>query len=180
MISDLVPGVRWTGYSRLLVLGIAGVGLTCWVVLNCHMVSDEGVPTEADEELSQSSSAAEIDTANFTTVGKSPYFNLEPGYRLRYTDGSLTRTMTVRRKTKVVDGVPTRVVEEKEEKDGQPTKVVWKYYAINKTTSDLCCFGVHIQSYRNGKQVDDHGWCSGFNGEVFAVAIPAAPRRATP
>jgi len=34
---------------------------------------------------------------------------------------------------------------EKDEKDGQATRVVWKYYAIDKTTSLLYCFGVHVQ-----------------------------------
>ena len=56
---------------------------------------------------------------NLATIGKNPYFNLEPGYRLRYASGEATRTMMVRRKTKVIDGVETRVVEEKEEQHGR-------------------------------------------------------------
>ena len=35
-----------------------------------------------------------VDLKNLATTGKSPYFNLEPGYRLRYAGGKATRTMT--------------------------------------------------------------------------------------
>ena len=113
---------------------------------------------------------------NFSTAGKGTYFNLEPGYRLCYRDGALTRTMTVRRKTKLVAGVQTRVVEEKEEKDGQTTKVLWKYYAIDKATSAVYCFGVHVRSYHNGELVGHSGWCAGVNGAVFSLAVPASPK----
>ena len=131
---------------------------------------------EADEESPQWASISHVDLANLTTVGKNAYFNLEPGYRLRYADGPLSRTLTVRRKTKMVDGVETRVIEDKEEKDGQPTKIVWKYYAIDKTTTALYCFGIHVQSYQNGKLVSHRGWRSGDHGAVFTLVMPAAPK----
>jgi len=161
---------------RPLVIGILAAGLICGGAVACYVTSQGRVRLKAVEELSQVAASSEVNIANFTTVGKNAYFNLEPGYRLRYTDGSLVRTLTVRRTTKIVDGVETRLVEEKEEKDGQPIKVVWKYYAFDKTTTALYCFGVHVQRYQEGNLVSHRSWCSGVQGAVFALALPAAPK----
>jgi len=84
--------------------------------------------------------------------------------------------MTVRRKTKVIDGVETRVVEEKEEQRGQPTKVTWRCYAIDKTTGALYCFGVHVQTCYKGRLLSDRSWRSGAHGAMFTLVLPAAPK----
>lgn len=141
-----------------------------------YIASEGDTLLETDEEAPQRAAISEVDISNLATVGKNAYLNLEPGYQLRYTDGSLTRTLTVRRKTKMIDGVETRLIEEKEEKDGQPTKIVWKYYAFDKTTTALYCFGVHVQSYSDGAMVSHRNWRSGVHGSVFALAMPAAPK----
>jgi hypothetical protein len=171
-VSSFIRAVRLAPHSPSLLVGIVAVGLA----VACYVSSEGRAPVEADEAAPQWAAISQVDTANFATVGKNAYFCLEPGYRLRYTDGSQTRTTTVRRKTKMVDGVETRVMEEKEEKDGQPTKVVWKYYAIDKITTALYCFGVHVQSYHNGRLVSHRGWRSGVQGAVFTLAMPAAPK----
>jgi hypothetical protein len=159
-------------HSRSLLVGIVVVGLA----VTCYVASEGRTPVEADEATSPWAAISQVDTANLATVGKNAYFNLEPGYRLRYVDGPLTRTMTVRRKTKTVDGVETRVIEEKEEEGGRPSKVVWKYYAIDKTTTAVYCFGVHVQSYQNGQLASQRGWRSGDHGAMFRLAMFAAPK----
>ncbi|MGA2616424.1 MAG: hypothetical protein ABSF26_02365 [Thermoguttaceae bacterium] len=159
-----------------MIIGLVGTGLTCGVAL-AYYVGTGGTPLpETDDESPQWASIAQVNPANLTTVGKNAYFNLEPGYRLEYADGPSTRTVTVRRKTKLVDGVQTRVVEEKEQRGGQPTKVLWKYYAIDKESKALYCFGVHVQNYYEGKVVSHDGWRSGVHGAVFRLAMPAAPK----
>ena len=171
-VSSLLRAVRLALHSRSLTVGVVAVGFA----VTCYVASEGRAPVEADEAAPQWAAISQVDTANLATVGKNAYFNLEPGYRLRYTDGSLTRTMTVRRKTKIVDGVETRVIEEKEEKDGQPTKVVWKYFAIDKTTTALYCFGVHVQNYQDGQLVSHRGWRAGDHGAMFTLAMFAAPK----
>ncbi len=171
-ISSFRRAVLLAPHSRSLLIVVVAAGLA----VACYVASAVRAPGEADDAAPQWAAISPADTASFTTVGRNAYFCLEPGYRLRYTDGSLTRTTTVRRKTKMVDGVETRVMEEKEEQDGQPTKIVWKYYAIDKITTALYCFGVHVQSYRNGQLVSHRGWRSGVRGAVFTLAMPAAPK----
>jgi hypothetical protein len=171
-VSSFIRAVWLAPHSRSLLVGIVTMGFA----VACYVASEGRTPVEADEVMAQRTAVSQVDTANLTTVGKNAYFNLEPGYRLHYTDGAITRTMTVRRKTKMVDGVETRVIEEKEEKEGQPTKVVWKYYAIDKATTAVYCFGVHVQSYRNGQLVGHRGWRSGDHGAMFTLAMFAAPK----
>ncbi len=172
-VGSFLGAVRPALHSRSLLVGIVAAGLA----VAFYVASDGRAPlVEADEAMPQWAAVSQVDRANLVTVGKNAYFNLEPGYRLRYADGPLTRTMTVRRKTKIVDGVETRVIEEKEEKDGQPTKVVWKYYAIDKTTTALYCFGGHVQSYQNGQLVGHRGWRSGDHGALFTLAMFAVPK----
>jgi hypothetical protein len=161
---------------RTFLLGVVAAGLTCGIAMACYVVSERRAILDAEEESPQWAAISEVNTANLTTCGKNAYFNLEPGYRLHFSDGSLTRTLTVRRKTRMVDGVETRVVEEKEEEHGRPTKVVWKYYAIDETSGALYCFGVHVQNYHDGKLVNHRGWRSGVHGAVFRLVMPATPK----
>jgi hypothetical protein len=167
----------WLGVKLSpLALSIVAAGLTGGLAVAYYAGSERKTRSESQAAFREPVVAPRLDTANLVTVGENAYFKLEPGYRLRYRDGQAIRTMTVRRKTKLVDGVETRVVEEKEERDGQPTKVTWKCYAIDKTTHALYCFGVHVQSYTNGEVVSRRGWRSGVHRSVFTVAMPGTPK----
>ena len=66
-----------------------------------------------------------------TDTGHNPYFILEPGYQLRYLDPGPTRwSSRSSPDTELVDGVRTRVVEERESRDGTPVEVSRNYFAI--------------------------------------------------
>ena len=104
-----------------------------------------GEPKKKSPEISSSS---DVDKANLVNVGKNPYFNLEPGHRLYFKGDNTTLRITILHKTKVVDGVETRVVEEREEKDGQPTEISRNYFAIDKTTNAVYYFGEDVDMYR--------------------------------
>jgi hypothetical protein len=161
---------RWLGLSIIL------AGIFCGGIAVCLFNSRAGASPATDERSKYWEAISHVNMKNLATTGKSPYFNLEPGYRLRYSNGEATRTMTVRRKTKVIEGIETRVVEEKEELHGQLTKVVWRHYAIDKTTSALYCFGVHSQTYYQGRLLSQSGWRSGKHGAMFTLVLPAEPK----
>jgi len=122
--------------------------------------------------------AFDVNKANLANVGKNPYFiPLEPGYRLTLKGGGATLTVTVTRKTKLVDGVETRVVEEREEKDGQPTEISQNYFAIDKTTGAVYYFGEDVDVYKGGKVVSHEGaWLSGVGGAEFGMMMPGKPK----
>ena len=68
----------------------------------------------------------DIDKADLASTGRNLYFVLEPGFQrvLAGKEGgkATVLTITVLNETKVVDGVETRVVEEKETANGEMTK----------------------------------------------------------
>ena len=114
---------------------------------------------------------------NLVSEGRNPYFVLEPGHRLHYRSGRETLVITVLDQTRVVDGVETRVVEEREEKDGRLAEVSRNYFAIDKATGDVYYFGEEVDIYKDGK-VAGHGgsWLSGVGGARFGLIMPAKPK----
>ena len=139
--SHVAPSYK----SRQITLGAIAAVVALTVALACSLGTKQSKSWEDDEALPERASVGHVDLANLATVGKNAYFDLRPGCQLQYTDGSLTRTVTVCHKTKFVNGVNTRVIEEKVSDNGNATKAVWKYYAIDTTTGTLYCFGVHVQ-----------------------------------
>jgi len=109
--------------------------------------------------------------------GSNPYFNLTPGYRLTYQKGGNTDTLTVLNETKVIDGVETRVIEDRETKNGALVELTRDYYAIDSVTNDVYYFGEDADTYKNGKVIGHEGsWLSGVKGAKFGLMMPGAPK----
>ena len=79
--------------------------------------------------------------------------------------------------TKIVDGVTTRVVEERETEGGKLAEVSRNYFAIDNATGDVYYFGEDVDVYKNGKVTGHEGaWLSGVNGAKFGLLVPGAPK----
>ena len=114
------------------------------------------------------------------TSGRNRFFPLEPGYKANYEgveDGERLRlTIWVTRKTKVIDGVRTRVVIEKETADGELKEISRNYMAIEKRTHNVFYFGEDVNNYENGKIVNHDGsWRAGVNGAEHGLIMPGNP-----
>jgi hypothetical protein len=118
-----------------------------------------------------------VNRANWADIGRNIYFSLEPGYRLCLEYGKDTLTITVLDETKVVDGVKTRVVEERETRGGRLAEVSRNYFAIDRTTKDIYYFGENVDTYENGRVSGHKGaWLAGVNGARFGLVMPAKPQ----
>jgi len=114
-----------------------------------------------------------VDKKNLGPTGTNPYFILQPGHKLHYQHGKDTVTTTVLPETKMVDGVETRVVEDRETKNGQLVELTRDYYAIDRTTGDVYYFGEDVDNYSGGKVVNHKGaWLSGVKGAKFGLMMP--------
>jgi hypothetical protein len=119
----------------------------------------------------------QVDKANLADTGRNMYFILEPGYCLQFTAGGTTLTVTVLSETKTVDGVMTRVVEEREEKNGRPVEISRNFFAIDRTTLDVYYFGEEVDIYKKGKVVSHEGaWLAGVAGAKFGLMMPGRPK----
>src|SRR6185369_2980435 len=92
-----------------------------------------------------------FERADLTSTGRNAYFVLEPGHRRVLEDGAERLVITVLPTTRVVDGVETRVVEERETKSGALVEVSRNFFAISKRTGAVYYFGEEVDMYANGK-----------------------------
>ena len=116
------------------------------------------------------------DRKNLGVQGANPYFNLTPGYQLSYANKKDAEVVTVLNETRVIDGVQTRVVEDRESHDGKLVELTRDYYAIDSTTNDVYYFGEDVDVYKNGRIVDHEGsWMSGEKNAKFGLMMPAKP-----
>ncbi len=117
-----------------------------------------------------------IDKQDLASSGRNAYFVLEPGHYSVLRGGDVEVTITVLTETKLVDGVQTRVVEERETKAGKLSEISRNYFAISKRTNDVFYFGEDVDIYEHDKVVSHSGaWLSGVNGARFGLFIPGQP-----
>jgi hypothetical protein len=118
-----------------------------------------------------------VQKADLRSTGRNPYFILEPGYQLVLEGPGAERlVITVLDQTELVDGVETRVVEERETKNGKLVEVSRNFFAIS-SRNDVYYFGEDVDVYKNGKVANHEGaWRAGLNGARFGLMMPATPR----
>jgi hypothetical protein len=114
-----------------------------------------------------------VDKKNLGPVGENTYFILQPGYKQIFIEGNITDTLTVLKETKIIDGVEVGIIEDREEKNGQPIEVTKDYFAFDSVTKNVYYFGEDVDYYKDGK-VTGHGgtWISGVNGARFGLFVP--------
>ena len=160
---------------RVRCLWLGGAVLIAWSLgLAAQGTKNAGKPQSGKQAWRESFT---VNKANLVDTGRNIYFILEPGYRLTFEHGKDTLTVTVLDETKIVDGVKTRVVEERETSGEQLAEVSKNYFAIDKTTNDLYYFGEDVDEYKDGKIVGHEGaWLAGVNGARFGLMMPAHPK----
>jgi hypothetical protein len=112
----------------------------------------------------------DVDKKNLSSTGRNPYWILEPGYEAVFESAKgqekVVLTVSVLSETKLVDGVETRVVEEKELTDGKVSEDSHNYFAIDRTSGDVYYFGEDVSG----------AWLAGADGARFGLIMPAAAK----
>jgi hypothetical protein len=153
------------------------------------LISGKELSGQQDEDISPPTSLStdqpsegwltsfDLENCNFASTGENSYFILRPGFQVTLEgeeDGEkLQLIMTVLDETKVVDGVETRVLEEKESKAGNLVEVSRNYFAICKPTNDAFYFGEDVDIYEDGEILGHEGaWLAGQNGAKAGMIMP--------
>ena len=119
----------------------------------------------------------DVDKKAFVSVGANDYFRLEPGWVLVLEKAKERLVITVLDETRLVDGVETRIVEERESKGGQLVEISRNFFAFNTADRGVYYFGEEVDIYKNGKVVRHEGaWESGKNGARFGLMVPGRPQ----
>jgi len=115
---------------------------------------------------------------DFASTGSNRFFILEPGWRLVFSgEGDqgeeIGLTVTVQDRTRVVDGVETRIVVERHVEDGELVEVSRNYFAMCKQTSSMFYYGEEVDNYVDGEIVNHNGsWLAGENGAKAGIIMP--------
>lgn len=120
----------------------------------------------------------------FTSTGSNPYFPLWPGLSLllegeEESDGEtvdIQARLTILTATELVDGVLTRVFEERESEDGELIEVSRNFMALCRETGDVWYFGEDVDIYEDGEIVaHDGAWRAGVNGAKPGIIMLGTP-----
>ncbi len=122
----------------------------------------------------------EIDNYTMTASGENRYWNLTPG---RFVvlgsiepDSTEFVVITVLHETELVDGVETRVIEEREYKNGELAEVSRNFFATAEETGDVYYFGEDVDNYKAGEIINHDGeWRAGTDGARAGLYMPKNP-----
>lgn len=118
----------------------------------------------------------DFSTCNLVTTGRNPYFILEPGFQLVLEGGKEVLKITVLDETVDVDGIKTRVVEEREWRNGALIEVSRNFYAMCEETKDVLYFGEDVDMINEGKVTSHSGaWRAGEGNAKPGLIMPGNP-----
>ena len=116
----------------------------------------------------------------YKNTGSNPHFILEPGYVLKLAgedEGEQVElTITVTNETEVVDGVETRVVEERETKDGKLFEISRNFFVLGEKTNNAYYFGEDVEFFDGRANPNEGSWRSGVDGAKYGQQMPAKAR----
>jgi len=121
-----------------------------------------------------------VTPADLATEGDNPYFVLRPGLSHvlegKEEGASVRLVVSVLAQTERVGGFDTRIVEERETRNGALVEVSRNFMAIDTRTRDLYYFGEDVDIYKGGKVVSHEGaWRHGSGGASFGLMLPGTP-----
>lgn len=158
--------------KRIKVLEALVIGV---VVVLSTLLAGPGIVSAHQPGYTDSFMFEECD--GFSSIRDNPFFSLEPGFQLILEgeeDGvDIGLTITVLNKTKTIDGIKTRVVEERETHDGELVEVSRNYFAICNLDNSVVYFGEDVDFYEDGVIVGHEGsWRAGVNGARAGIIMP--------
>ncbi len=117
-----------------------------------------------------------ISDCNLATVGSNDFFILDPGFQLVLEGGNEKLVITVLDETIEIDGTQTRVVEEREWRNGEIIEVSRNFFAFCEQTGDVYYYGEEVDMFTGG-QLSSHtgAWQAGEGGARAGLIMPGNP-----
>ena len=165
-------------FKQLLIAVIAMNLIVVPVALAGHAAGGVVIaPAVADSAHGEYTQEFRLEDCTFANRGRNPFFVLEPRYWLRL-EGVEGRdrvdvTITVLEDTQSIDGVETRVVEERELVNGELEEVSRNFFAICTETNNVVYLGEDVDIDDAGVVVSHEGaWRAGVGGARPGLIMP--------
>lgn len=174
---------------RMRLQEVSVVGVAATLVLTLLVACDRRDATSPDEleaiRFAQQSGPKKLSgelcspsAGGFTIESTNPYFPMTVGRQWILTgeegDESIKLQITVLNQTRVIRGVTTRVIEEREWVDDELLEVSWNYYA-QASDGTICYFGEEVDIYEDGGISHEGRWCADTPGNEPGIFMPAEP-----
>ena len=132
---------------------------------------------ENDDEFTRSFN---LDQCDWMTTGGNLFFSLQPGFRTVHEgeeDGEPSRLeTTVLGQTRRVEGVRTRVIEERQFVSGELEEVSRNFYSLCRQNGSVFYFGEEVDFYQDGEITGHDGsWLAGVDGAQAGLYMPGLP-----
>lgn len=119
----------------------------------------------------------DLATRDLSPTGRNQYFILEPGYQIVLEGSAGKVEITVLDETKIINGITTRVLEEREWTKGELSEISRNFFAIDSKTKDVFYFGEDVDMYKNNEITSNQGaWLAGKNGAKAGLIMPGSPQ----
>jgi len=121
-----------------------------------------------------------IERHTMTAKGENRYWSLKPGRFVVLgnleSNGSELVVISVLDETEMVDGVKTRVIEEREYEDGELAEISRNFFAMAEETKDVFYFGEDVDYYEDGEVTNHVGeWRAGKDDARAGLYMSANP-----
>jgi hypothetical protein len=121
-----------------------------------------------------------LQSCSWSSTGRNDFFVLEPGYQQifegREGKGAMRLVITVTNETRKIGNVETRIVEEKETRDGEIIEISRNFFAICGSSNDVFYFGEDVDMYKGGKiSSHDGSWFADQDGNHPGLFMPSRP-----
>jgi hypothetical protein len=118
----------------------------------------------------------DLNNRKLNHTGETTYFILKPGFQITLASQNEQLTITVLDETKEFDGITARLIEEREEKNGELSEISRNFYAIDQKTGDVFYFGEEVDFYGAGVITSHSGaWFAYENGNQPGLIMPGDP-----
>lgn len=121
-----------------------------------------------------------VERYTLVSTGHNKYWSLKPGRFVVLGNiepgGAEFVVVSVLDETEMIDDVETRVIEEREYKDGGLAEISRNFFAMAKETKDVFYFGEDVDYYENGKITGHAGqWRAGIDDARAGLYMPGSP-----
>lgn len=147
------------------------------LVLSFVMICSAVNPCIAQKDAKLWTDTFDVDKCKFSSIGENKYFILKPNYNLMFEkiehSDTVSLSITVLNETKIIAGIETRIVEEKEFINGKIIEISRNYFAICTQTNSVFYFGEDVDIYKDGKVVNHDGsWIANTNNAKAGIMMP--------
>jgi hypothetical protein len=121
-----------------------------------------------------------LQSCSWSSTGRSDFVILEPGYQQTFEGhegkDAIRLVITVTNETRKIGNVETRVVEERETRNGEVIEVSRNFFALCSSSNDVFYFGEDVDMYKGGKITSHEGtWFADKDGNHPGLFMPARP-----